>query len=452
MSSQYRIPSQQQQEAQRISDVLIEQVTTWLEPLLMRLDAYLDKRLVRTFLLSVVAILTLRSQKQGLYLSELGSYLLNGAQAPAGTKRLSNLLHSEKWGKGLIEAFLWDRAKKKVEEEEKNGGPVLCVWDGSVVEKPESEQTEGLSVVRSSKAKRLQKQRKGVWNPSGGKPITVFGYEWIGLLILGMQGSPEVAAMRWWTRKGKKASSQGKEEGALLQKVAVQFGRKVLHIGDRGYASHLRFVLRWKKGHKFFDQEGREKKLWEIARGKRSWGHRNIWDARKHCWRKMGVLAIPVRHVGYAGELWMVVGRTKGEPWYLITNEKVETEEQAWKIIESYARRWQIELTFRYEKSELAVESVRVQKIEAREKLLLLVTLAYMYLLSLLTIQEGVVKEWLLRHYCHRTGKRQWKYAIPLYRLRWALSRFWQEFRPEFPFARLGMAPSTLNGGSKNSG
>jgi hypothetical protein len=137
----------------------------------------------------------------------------------------------------------------------------------------------------------------------------------------------------------------------------------------------LRFVIRWEKGHLFFDQQGNEKKLWEIARGKRSWGHREMWDEKKHRWCKIGVVAMPIRHAGYAGKLWLVVGRRKGEPWYLITNEPVETEKQAWFIIYTYGRRWQIETTFRYGKSEMAMESPRLQKKEERDKLLSLVTL-----------------------------------------------------------------------------
>src|SRR6266566_1133781 len=119
------------------------------------------------------------------------------------------------------------------------------------------------------------------------------------------------------------------------------------------------------------------------ARGKSSWGHRMMWDEKTHEYRKMGVLALPVRHAEYAGPLWLVVGRTGKEPWYLITNQRIETEEQAWEIISIYAMRWRIEMSFRYGKSELAMESVRVKDWEVREKLLLLVTLAYSYLLSL---------------------------------------------------------------------
>src|SRR6266542_5494337 len=96
--------------------------------------------------------------------------------------------------------------------------------------------------------------------------------------------------------------------------------------------------------------------------------------------------------------------RMKKEPWYLITNEPIETVEDIWKIIFAYARRWQIEMTFRYGKSELAMESPRMRKWEDREKLLLMVTLAYAYLLSLLSPAFSKAREWLLRQYCHRTG------------------------------------------------
>jgi hypothetical protein len=456
MSTQYRTSSTEQQEVATISERLSQHLEAFLNPLLTLLDAYLDKRLVRTFLISIAAIITFRNHKQGLCLSELGSYIMNPAQAPAGTKRLSRLLHSKKWEKKLIEQFLWNQADKKVEELEKIEKQVLCVWDGSVIEKPESEHTEGLCAVRSSKARRLRKRRKGVWNPPGGKPITVLGMEWIALLVLGLQKVPEVATMHWWTRKGENATNQREEEKRILWEVAYRWGKRVLHVFDRGFAGKLwlqllqmlklRFVIRWKKGHLFFDQQGNEKKLWEIARGKRSWGHREIWDEKKHCWCKIGVVAIPIRHAGYAGRLWLVVGRKKGEPWYLVTNEPVETEEQAWHVIYAYGRRWQIELAFRYGKSEMAMENPRLQKREEREKLLLLVTLAYSYLLSLLNPAREYIKLWLLRHYCHRTGKRYQEAAIPLYRLRWALSRFWQEFRPVFQFAALS------NGCSENSG
>ena len=85
-------------------------------PLLALLDACLDVRLVRTFLATVETILAFRNRAHGLLLSELGAYLLGPHQAPAGTKRLSNLLRSSKWSADLIGQYLWHQAKHRHEQ------------------------------------------------------------------------------------------------------------------------------------------------------------------------------------------------------------------------------------------------------------------------------------------------------------------------------------------------
>jgi len=427
------------QEGLSYSSQLTARLETFLEPQIERLDAYLDKRLVRTFVATIAALISFRNPKQGLCLSELGAYVTDGAHAPAGTKRISNLLHSTKWGIFLIEWFLWMRAEEKVQELAQQGERVLCVWDGSVIEKPESEKMEGLCAVKSSKARRLRRSRKGVFNQSGGKPISVMGMEWIAILVLGMHGHPMVARMKWWTRKTMK---RREVERQLLAEVVRRWGKKLFHIFDRGYAGGpwlealqyfgALFVMRWKKGHVFEDQHGQKRKLWEIARGKRAWMQELVWDEKKKCYCKIGVLALPVRHASYAGPLWLVVGRRGGEPWYLLTNVPIETKEAAWEIIIAYAKRWKIEMSFRYGKSELAMESLRLWAWDTREKLLFLVTLVYAYLLSLLDATCETVRTWVLRQYCHRTGKRYREARIPLYRLRWAISRLWLDFRPIF--------------------
>lgn len=80
-------------EAQEMSDRL----ERFVQDLLVELDRYVDKRLVRTFLLVLQAIIMFRHSSQGLLLSELGGYIVGPEQAPAGTKRLSTLLRSPRW-------------------------------------------------------------------------------------------------------------------------------------------------------------------------------------------------------------------------------------------------------------------------------------------------------------------------------------------------------------------
>jgi hypothetical protein len=462
MSSEYCILSSDQQEESQPEAWLTQRLLTELGPLPQRLDAYVDKGLVTTFMELIPAIITFVHPKQGLQLSKLGASLKNGAQAPAGTKKIERLLQSKKWSADLIKEHLWEKATKKVEELRREGKQVLCIHDGSRLEKPESEQTSGLCAVLSSKAKRLRKIRKGVWNPPTGKPITVLGLEWTAVIVAGMEGAPEVAAMEYWSRKGEKAVTQQEMEKRLLWKSLCYFGRGVWHVFDRGYASKawlevwsalkVAFVTRWQGKHNFFDADGKEKLLWQIARGKKTWGYREIEDPKTKHWVRTGVVAMPVRHAGYAGQLWLVVGRGKGDPWYLVTNQPVETEEDAWRIVMAYARRWKIEESFRFEKSELGVESVCLQSWKAREKLLAIVSLVYTYLLSLCGEEAEWIRSWLLRQHCHRTGKRLQQVKMPLYRLRWALSDLWQKTKLLPQLARFFQASSLSNIRSESSG
>src|SRR5689334_19414360 len=98
MSSEYLIPRPRPQappyEAADVAQGLGRALGVYLFPLLVRLDQVLDKRLVRTFLQTIEAIIAFRDRLHSLLLSELGGYLLSAEQARAGTKRLSNLLHS----------------------------------------------------------------------------------------------------------------------------------------------------------------------------------------------------------------------------------------------------------------------------------------------------------------------------------------------------------------------
>ena len=418
----------------------------FLVPLLALLDAQIDRRLVRTLLASVEAILAFRHRAHGLLLSELGAYLAGPAHAPAGTKRLSNLLRSAKWAPALIEDFLWQRADARRAALAAADEAVLAVWDESVLEKPESQATPGLCPVRSSKAGRLARSRGRKAPPS--RPVFVSGLHWLGLLLVGSEGAPTLACMRWWTTRGLGASDKRTEEALLLAQCAQAWGRGVLHLWDRGFAgtrwlglaldARVRFVLRWPKKYLLVDAAGQERKAWHLARGKRAWGARELWDGRRHCWRTTRVLALPVTHPAYAQQLWLVVARRgQGEsPWYLLTTETVQTLEDAWQVVLAYARRWQIELTWRYSKSELAMESPRLWTWERRHKLLLLAALAYAFLLTLLHPALAPLRTWLLRHWCHRTGRRCRQAAAPLYRLRAALSRLWLATAPPVARAR----------------
>lgn len=427
----------------RQAQAVAERLQTFVQPLEQWLDAEIDKRLVRTFFLALEAILRFRHSRSGLLLSELGSYVLTPDKAPAGTKRLSNLLRCSRWSHTLITRFLWMRADEALLQLRESNKTALAIWDDSVIEKPESIALEGLCSVRSSRAARLKRIKPGYFSPPGGPPVFVPGMQWLTVMIAGMEGVPALATMRWWTNRGQRASDRTTKTAALLAQCARRWGRQVVHVFDRGFVGapwlqqmseqRVRFILRWKTRYHLMDATG-SRPAWQITRGKRSQDHRLLWDIRQHRYRKTGIVFAPVSHPTVDGQFWLVVSRPgKGrKPWYLLTNEPIATPDDAWRTVLAYARRWQVEMCYRACKTDLAMESPRLWRWENRLKLLLMVSLVYAFLLSLLAPAFALLIDELFRRWCHRTGKRYRQAAIPLSRLRAALSALWTAHPPVF--------------------
>jgi hypothetical protein len=365
--------------------------------------------------------------RRELTTSELGAAICGAAHSEAGTQRLQYALHHPGWQAEVIEEVLWQEAEQSRQHMQQRGETPLCMWDRSVVEKPESEKLEGLGPLRSSKARRLGRSRKGLYNQPSGLPVRVRGYEWESLLLVGADGLPQVVPMPWWERHKGVPGQQRKLEHSWLSQVASRWGRLVRHIFDRGsgqgpwlwllWRSRVRFEVRWKKGNKLIDAQGRERKACEIAGGKRPWGEaRPLWDTHCRVYRRTRVLALPVRHRAYHGQLWLVVLRQgrRREPWYLLTNEPVETSEHAWEMVFSYGSRGKIEESLRFQKCELLIDSLRLRTWLGQHKLLLLVTLAYGALLFMLSLPLWRARCRLLLHWCQRADWPLWRVKAPL--------------------------------------
>ena len=224
------------------SQHLIELLERFLMPLLLLLDEVLEKRVVRTFVQCLVAIMRFRNNPQALWLSEWGSYLDgydgSSCSAAAGTKRVGKLLRSVKWTVGLIDRYLLEKADEEVNKLKEQGKRILCLWDGSVVEKAESEKLEGWCPVLSSKAKRRQRTKRGlVFNWPAPRPIPVMGMQWSAALIAGMPGLAHLAVTRWWTTKGVFAMKLRDTEEALVRICVKKWGPLLVPVFDRGYAS-----------------------------------------------------------------------------------------------------------------------------------------------------------------------------------------------------------------------
>ena len=149
------LPKQAQEEgllaAPLVSDYLRRHLHTFLAPLISQFHSRCDARLVRTFLSLVEVILCFRNRAHGLLLSELGGYLLGPHHAPAGTKRLSNLLRSPKWNVRMLDLFLWKTAQARHDQLTQEEKTIFVVWDESVLEKNKSRKIEGLGPVEAAK-------------------------------------------------------------------------------------------------------------------------------------------------------------------------------------------------------------------------------------------------------------------------------------------------------------
>ncbi len=435
--------ARKKQVAEGNSEAIEVRLIEHLGDVLFVLDQLLDRRLVVTFLGLVLALLRHRHRNEGGWMSELGSYLVP-RNAEAGRKRIEKLLYSRKWDSRLLEEAHWRRGDRRVEEGAANGEPVLAIWDESVVEKPESLKLEGLGPVRSSKALRLTRIKPGYFNPPGGHPVFVPGFNWLQVLVCGLRGPVSLAHMRLWTTRGEGATNRREVERQVLCETAERWQERVIHVWDRGFAGTpwltlvfvyaARFVLRWPKKYQLRDENGDLKPAWQIARGKRSWAKRKVWDARRHCERNVGVVAFPVFDPTFFQPLWLVVSRQglHQTPWYLLTSESAATPDLAWRIILCYARRWQIEMTLRYGKSELAFESLRIFSLEVRQRLFQILAFVQAFLILFLTPDFEPLRSYLLNIWCHRTGKRSRMTQAPLYRLRFALALFWSFYPPPF--------------------
>lgn len=436
--------AQKREEASVMSQQFGQQLLEYLGPLVEHLHTVekVDARPLRTLVQTVEAIIAFRDQTHGLLLAELGGYLDGLAGGGGGTKRLETLIHHQKWQASAIEADLLGRAEQQVQQWEQQAEEALLIWDGTILEKPESLKAEGLCPVRSSKAGRLTHVKKGYFRPPGA-PICVPGLHGIGLLVAGRkkeQGPPQLALMRWWTSRGALATVERDENCRLLRQMAQRFGRRVCHVFDRGYcgapwlgallAFDVRFVQRFKNRNHLLDERGEKRAAWKIAQGRKGQAPRTVYDAVHHRNVAGSVLFFSVRHPDFPNwPLTLVVGRRAGlEPFYLLTNEVVSTAEEAWKVVFAYVRRWRIECSFRHLKSDLAIQSLRLFDWQARLKLLGLLTLAYGFLMTLMRERLRKARDWLLAFACPRRGQRMRDVEIPFSRLRLALSRLWLAF------------------------
>lgn len=416
------------------SNFLLSQSQLYLSSLQTSLSSLIDKRLNRTFYDVFMVIMLFRNSKMGLLLSELGGYICGFEHSPAGTKRISNLLRSKKWDSGVIDDFLFEKAKTRISELiEKEIRPLL-LWDDSRIEKPESWFLEGLCSVDSSKGKRLMKIKKGFYKPPTNR-LCVPGFHWTGIMLSGLGQIPSVCQMSWWTTRGKYKELASNIMFRMLKKLNQSLQKGILHVLDRAYASawtiewmlyfEQDFLVRWKKNILLIHPQKGVKQTHQIARSLKASAKKLVFDTQRKIAKHITIAYCSVTHPEFMQkQLYLIVVRDKKghqSPMYLLTNCPVLDNKQAWEMVHSYMHRWNIEQSFRVGKTELGLESPRLWFWENRLKLMGIVTLVYDFLLSLLRNWSSFIP-FLFKKWCHRTGNRYRIATIPIYRLRLAIS------------------------------
>jgi hypothetical protein len=107
-----------------------QRLTQFSQSIVEELTTLIDVRLVRTFSQLLITLLRFRHRNQGLLLSELGEHLLSARQAPAGTKRISNLLRCPHWNHTLLQEGIRAKAQTFYQQLHQQGQRVLILWPG----------------------------------------------------------------------------------------------------------------------------------------------------------------------------------------------------------------------------------------------------------------------------------------------------------------------------------
>lgn len=415
----------------------IDEAYNFLRRPLQALEERLDKRYIYTLFDLFMGILSFRDKTNGLLLSELGGYINHPSKAPAGTKRISNLLRNGDWSKDDLAGELLLQTRDRLAEPCQAGKRWLMPWDDSVIEKSESWFTEGLCAVKSSKATRLTRIKPGYYTPPQNQRICVPGHEWSAAVLTSRVDTPMVSAMEWWTTRGKHKEERANIFHRMLKTMAGlvnELDATVWHVLDRGYANSStlermfrlgqEFIARWKHNLLLTNVKGETKNTYKHSLGQQNMSSRLVWDKQRKQHRRVSILYREVTHPDWPDvQLYLVVARGQGlKPMYLLTNVEIDTTGMAWEIFFSYMHRWDVEQVFRFGKTAMGMESLRLWFWENRLKLLMLATLVMSFLLQLLFKTQEYARE-LIKAWCHRTGNRQNNAALPIYRLRLAVSQ-----------------------------
>jgi hypothetical protein len=403
---------------------LTDRFAGYVAPLLARLAHQMDRRLVHSVQQALVAILVHPRPSQALMLTTFAEQSPHRERLIHTVKRFYRLLHHPRFQAPTVRRWLVERGSERWDP----AADELVLIDGSELIKPYAVRMEHLARVPNP----LTKQ---------GGPKTMPGY----LLLAAVRttlakGMAQVLDWRVWSTREPGFRSENQVTQQFLDRLVARVGRQAVLVMDRGFGrfsllGHLaglggRFVVRVTSRRDFeVDEEGMIH-LDLLAYRLPLVYERVVYDPL----RKADVLARygfrRVHRKGIVGELTLVVQWLADipEPWLLLTNEPVHREGDAWRIVQCYWRRMEIEQTFRYLKSEVGLESFRVREVAAIERMVALGMVIYAFLIELLDEHGPLVS--MLCRLTRWLGLKTEKQTA--YKLRWGINRLLTALPPGY--------------------
>ena len=381
------------------------------------LAARVDPRLMRSFQEAFFAVLTGHDARTSLLLTSLAESAPPTCDKLIYTvKRFYRFLRNNDWSDDDLRQYVLNRSVAHTPEKSKDE---LLIVDMSGCEKKYGKKMEHLCGIRDTDDG-LQERK------------ATRGYPFLVAVRTSLaKGPARLVSWDLFSYTAPEFLSQNLVEWQFIQSLWQRFGTKVIFTMDRGFGRFsllgemsrlgMRFVVRMKQDVSVDPGDERLVRLKWLAYAMTLVHWKKVYSTEekrekiaRYGWRK-------VKRSEVKGDLYMVLQWLEGEerPWILLTNERIESAEDAWRIVRIYWRRMEVEQSLRYVMSELGLESFRVRRMKAIKKLF---ALAMTVLALLVELFEG--QSHLVEVIC-RLGR--WlglkKEKPTLYKLRWGLRK-----------------------------
>jgi hypothetical protein len=403
---------------------LTDRFAAYLAPLLTTFAHEMDQRLVRSVREALLAILVHPRPGQALMLTTFAEQSPHRPRLIHTVKRFYRLLHHPAFHARTISSWLLRRGTERWDP----AADELVLVDGSELIKPYAVRMEHLARVPNP----LTKQ---------GGPKTMPGYWLLAAVRTSLaKGMAQVLDWRVYSTRQPGFRSENRVTEQFLDRLLARVGRQAVLVMDRGFgrfallghlaARQARFVVRLTAKRDFaVDEEGMVH-LALLAYRLPLVSERVVFDPLRKCEVLARYGYRRVRRQGIVGELTLVAQWLADieEPWLLLTNEPVHGEADAWRIVQIYWRRMEIEQSFRFLKSEVGLESFRVREFAAIERMVALGMVIYAFLIELLQASGPLVS--CLCRLTRWLGLKGEKETV--YKLRWGINRLLTALPPGY--------------------